>query len=403
MDRFEYMEARLFEGENYIKRDRNVKIYDGEDKTQFVDGEVVLTTHRILWGKPGDIPKGLTCLSLHLYYVFCVEEESSGVFGLGGLKRIILHLGPALPGKRPGPAVVSPYHFVKLSFKDGIDSAFYKALNEAVSAKAWEQQTPVSPRSATSPNASPKPSGSVAPINSKIRSGIIGIERSIEEQHRATDESITVAFKDLTKLMEKAKDMVAVSKNISTKIREKQGDISEDDTVRFKAYLMSLGIDDPVTRDAFRSDSDYYVGLAQQISDMMVAVLMECGGIMSLSDVWCRVNRARGLELISPEDLLNACKLLQTVGAPMSLRKFPSGACVLQLNSHRDEEVAKTTSNMLEENGNLTPEKLSQIANVSVLLARERLFTTERLGLACRDESIEGLAFYPNLFLRETS
>lgn len=60
---------------------------------------MVLTTHRILWGKPGDIPKGLTCLSLHLYYVFCIEEESGGVFGLGGLKRIILHLGPALPGK----------------------------------------------------------------------------------------------------------------------------------------------------------------------------------------------------------------------------------------------------------------------------------------------------------------
>ncbi|CAG4941120.1 unnamed protein product [Colias eurytheme] len=83
----------------------------------------------------------------------------------------------------------------------------------------------------------------------------------------------------------------------------------------------------------------------------------------------------------------------------MSLRKFPSGACVLQLNNNRDEEVAKATSQLIEENGSLTPIKLSQIANVSVLLARERLFTTERLGMACRDESIEGLAFYPNLFL----
>ncbi|XP_072941968.1 vacuolar protein-sorting-associated protein 36 [Epargyreus clarus] len=396
MDRFEYIEARLFEGENYLKRDKNVKIYDGDDKTQFVDGEVVLTTHRILWGKPGDIPKGLISLSLHLYYVFCIEEESGGVFGLGGPKRIILHLGPSLPGKRPGPAVVSPYHFVKFSFKDGIDAAFYKALTDAVAAKAWERMM-ASPATINSPNSSPRPS--VTPINSKIRSGIVGIERSIEEQHRATDESITVAFKDLTKLMEKAKEMVTISKTISSKIREKKGDISEDDTVRFKSYLMSLGIDDPVTRDAFRSDSDYYMGLAQQISDMMVAVLLDCGGIMSLADVWCRVNRARGLELISPEDLLNACKLLQTIGAPMSLRKFPSGACVLQLNSHRDEEVAKTTSGLLEENGSLTPVKLSQIGNVSVLLARERLFTTERLGLACRDESIEGLAFYPNLFL----
>lgn len=37
---------------------------------------------------------------------------------------------------------------------------------------------------------------------------------------------------------------------------------------------MSLGIDDPVTRDTFTSDSEYYLGLAQQISDMMIAVLM---------------------------------------------------------------------------------------------------------------------------------
>lgn len=32
MDRFEYIEARLFEGENYIKREKSVKIYDGDDK-----------------------------------------------------------------------------------------------------------------------------------------------------------------------------------------------------------------------------------------------------------------------------------------------------------------------------------------------------------------------------------
>ncbi|CAH0759306.1 unnamed protein product [Diatraea saccharalis] len=403
MDRFEYIEARLFDGENYVKRDKNVKIYDGDDKTQFTDGEVVLTTHRILWGKPGDIPKGLVCLSLHLYYVFFVEEESGGVFGLGGPKRIILNLSPALPGKRPGPAVVSAYHFVKFSFKDGIDPAFYKALKDTIAAKAWERSlaTPVQSSSLASTTTSTKPS--VASVNSKIRSGIVGIERSIEEQQKATDQSISVAFQDLTKLMEKAKDMVAISKAISTKIREKQGDISEDDTVRFKSYLMSLGIDDPVTRDAFRSDSDYYMGLAQQICDMMVAVLMDCGGIMSLADVWCRVNRARGLELISPEDLLNACKLLQTIDAPMSLRKFPSGACVLQLNNQRDDEVAKNISGLFEDNEFLTPVKLSQIANVSVLLAREHLLITERLGMACRDESMEGLTFYPNLFLRQVT
>lgn len=40
-------------------------------------------------------------------------------------------------------------------------------------------------------------------------------------------------------------------------------------------------------------------------------------------------------------------RLLQTVGAPMSLRQFPSGACVLQLNSQQDEEIAKITNELV--------------------------------------------------------
>lgn len=31
---------------------------------------------------------------------------------------------------------------------------------------------------------------------------------------------------------------------------------------------------------------------------------------MTLPEVYCRVNRARGVELLSPEDLLNACQAL---------------------------------------------------------------------------------------------
>jgi ESCRT-II complex subunit VPS36 len=54
----------------------------------------------------------------------------------------------------------------------------------------------------------------------------------------------------------------------------------------------------------------------------------------------------------------------------------------------------------LEEQGSLTAEELAQTLGISVLLARERLMTTEKHGQACRDESIEGLRFYPNRFLQ---
>lgn len=39
---------------------------------------------------------------------------------------------------------------------------------------------------------------------------------------------------------------------------------------------------------------------------------------MTLSDVYCRINRARGLELLSPEDILNACQMLEQMNLPIS-------------------------------------------------------------------------------------
>lgn len=52
-------------------------------------------------------------------------------------------------------------------------------------------------------------------------------------------------------------------------LQERQGDITEDETVRFKSYLMSLGIDDPVTRDAYRTENEYYKQMARQIAEVL--------------------------------------------------------------------------------------------------------------------------------------
>jgi ESCRT-II complex subunit VPS36 len=38
---------------------------------------------------------------------------------------------------------------------------------------------------------------------------------------------------------------------------------------------------------------------------------------MTLADAYCRWNRARGLELVSPEDLLNACNKLEKINSPI--------------------------------------------------------------------------------------
>ena len=123
---------------------------------------------------------------------------------------------------------------------------------------------------------------------------------------------------------------------------------------------------------------------------------------MTLTDAFCRVNRARGLELLSPEDLLNACRALPNVGLPMELHTFPnSGVVVLRSKSGATSDLMRLTVNDLDANGSLTAEELSRSAGISVVLAKERLLSAEQAGKACRDDTVEGLRFYPNRFLTE--
>lgn len=46
----------------------------------------------------------------------------------------------------------------------------------------------------------------------------------------------------------------------------------------------------------------------------------------------------------------------------------------------------------------LSAVEVSQELGISVVLATEQLHGIEKLGLACRDDSVTGLVFYPNLF-----
>jgi ESCRT-II complex subunit VPS36 len=63
--------------------------------------------------------------------------------------------------------------------------------------------------------------------------------------------------------------------------------------------------------------------------------------MMTLTDVYCAYNRARGTDLISPEDLLTAAKQLNTMALGCRLRSFASGLLVLQLDTFSDEEMIK--------------------------------------------------------------
>lgn len=139
-------------------------------------------------------------------------------------------------------------------------------------------------------------------MNRAKTSGIGGIERKIAAEQERTDRSISDAFADLKVLMSKAREMSTLSKNIAARIKEKGNrEISDDETVLFKSHLLSLGVEsgfeDPVTREKFTSDNKYYIELGKQIAAIMTPIIVYGPGQMSLTDVYCTINRARGMEV----------------------------------------------------------------------------------------------------------
>ncbi|XP_069747850.1 vacuolar protein-sorting-associated protein 36 isoform X2 [Narcine bancroftii] len=306
------------------------------------------------------------------------------------LAKIIVHLQSIHPNKEPGPYQSSKFSFIKLSFREHGQIEFYRRLSEELSQKRWESI------SVSQPMQSPvSQTGRVRAV------GIVGIERKLQEKRRETDKNISEAFEDLNKLMKKAKEMVDLSKLIANKIKDKQGDISEDETIRFKSYLLSMGIANPVTRETHGSGTHYHMQLAKQLAGMLQSPLEEQGGMMALTEVYCLTNRARGMELLSPEDLVNACKMFEALKLPMRLRVFDSGVMVVQLQSHNEDEMITAALETVSEKGFLSSEEYAKLVGISVLLAKERLLLAEKFGHLCRDDSVESLRFYPNLFLTQ--
>uniref|UniRef100_A0A8C4H4N9 Vacuolar protein-sorting-associated protein 36 n=1 Tax=Dicentrarchus labrax TaxID=13489 RepID=A0A8C4H4N9_DICLA len=360
MDRFSWSNGLLEINETLVIQQRGVRLYDGDDKAKLDVGVVLLSTHRLIWR---DVKNHECCIAMPLSQILFFEEQAAGI---GKSAKIVIHLHPTLTNKEPGPYQHSKYSFIKLSFKEHGQIEFYRRLTEEMTQKRWEN-TPVS---------QPIPTGTGSQAGRTRAVGIVGIERKIEEKRKETDKNISEAFEDLSKLMVKAKEMVELSRSIANKIKDKQGDITEDETIRFKSYLLSMGIANPVTRETHGSGTHYHLQLAKQLGDMLQAPL----------------------ELLSPEDLVNACKMFESLKLPLRLRVFDSGVMVVQLQSHSEEEMIASALDSVSDKGSLTAEEFAKLLGLSVLLSKERLLLAEKMGHLCRDDSVEGLRFYPNLF-----
>ncbi|XP_022663718.1 vacuolar protein-sorting-associated protein 36-like [Varroa jacobsoni] len=220
--------------------------------------------------------------------------------------------------------------------------------------------------------------------------GIGGIQKKIQTRAEQTDLYISAAFEDLSNLMASAKDMVELSQKLMVKSKDKG--LTDDETVQFRSQLLSIGLTEFGSQVGYSGDNQ----LQQEIICVLLPVCESSSGMISLTEAYCRINRARGLRLLSPEDMLAA---LERIKHPIKLTTFTSGLRVVQLSSLDESAWKDKIVSLIEEAGSLSAEELATCLKTSAVLALERLLQVEGCNRACRDESVNGLVFYPNRFL----
>ena len=266
-------------------------------------------------------------------------------------------------------------------------------------------EQPMQPQPAP-PRAESRPETPV--VFSAQDAGIGGILRRQQEEAEAADSTLKVAFADLKNLEESAKEVVALAERFrSTLSRRDDGSIDGADgeaQAAMQEELLSMGIADPVTKDT--AGKKYYQQLARQLDEFLVKPLERAGGMMTMQEVFCLFNRARGTELITPHDLTEAVSRLQKVGSPLIVKAFDSGVKVVCSASLDNEKVLEGLLKLVKPQEGLaglgigiTERDAAKALNLSLMVAREHILTAENQGLLCRDDSPEGLRFFRNFFL----
>lgn len=225
---------------------------------------------------------------------------------------------------------------------------------------------------------------------------------------------------DAETLLKEATELVQIiHKYVATLDRESSSSSSSDpnhpggggggsaaDTDRLVTLLQDMGMTSALKKADYKgAEAAYYDQTARQLADFLRPKLVTVP-VMTLTDVYCLFNRARGTHLLSPEDLLLAVEHLERLHLGLSVVTFPhSGLKVLQDDRRANEAVLAETFLRLcaasasgSSAGFVTAAAVSRHCHVSAVLAAEQLRAAERAEFLVRDETVEAVRFYPNLF-----
>ena len=293
---------------------------------------------------------------------------------------------------------------IGLRFERDGKEEFFIAIQKALEKRSWEKYRV---------DESVKGPTKDETVFSSSNAGVAGIMRRQERNMQSVDNLAKSALTDLDALMLRAREAIEVVQRYAsyTAANDMKDDTISETTTQINEknemenIMQNIGIISPVTK--YSAGQQYHEQLARQIIDILLSNnrIERLGGMITLTDLYCVFNRARGTELVSPDDLYKASLLMNKLKLNLSLRIFDSGVKVLQLNTYNEnimlQNIVRLLNNKEYNNIGVQASDIAINMNISLILAKEYLLLGEGKGLICRDECIQGKFFFLNLF--ETS
>lgn len=318
-------------------------------------------------------------------------------------------------------------NIIVLKFLSGSSSreGFQEVFQRAIDKKSWltsvvnrtvfniTQGTGVSPKQLVSPSIDKSNSA----LSKTANAGVSGILRKQEKERQEVHHITKDALSDLESLMTRGKEVVnivnryasyiAADENKSNILTGVESTNANSENADMEQMMQSIGLISPVTR--MSAGRMYHQQLARQIADVLLKNdhLKKLGGMITLIDLYCLYNKARGTELVSPDDLYAACKLCGDLSLPLRMKEFrESGVKVMELCDLDyklliDKIAVIVNANYHNGSKHRAGTLASNIAislNMSILITVEVLLLAEQHGVICRDDNIHGLEYYPNMF-----
>ncbi len=383
--------AALVSGDEVLLcNQRGVGIYEKEVKSPLQNGRISLSTHAIFFQEEGSTE--LLSLDLSL-----VQPPVSRLSGIGWSHPKIV-------------CTLKNGFYFKFSFRAGGIEAFFAALTNALEKKLWTIVTPKvshAKQNAGLAQCSEMPERQTgeppsATFTFTDRAGIAGVIRQQPQR-----EDLAEAMNDINAVMINAGALVAAIRKFKS-----QSGVTPEDASAIVSVEEALGLGSVVTARSIGKGARWHEEVCREVVRWLSveANPLSKAVIIPLVELFSHYNRARRQELVSPQDLVEACRLISSVmpSSCFTLKVFRSGAQALANGSAGNVESLlrralgpkPTSISGVRSLTGLSASQFAALLGTNDDIAEEVLEDFEEDELLCRSESTFGqVTYFWNVFL----